>query len=176
MNKKVNPGEVDELIEQFQRLRLRELHVRYGDLELYLSNDPNEVGLSGEMGLARGGRTPAAAARSSDAEVRAPEPQVPRSTTPAPTPPPAVHQWPPDAAIVRAPYLGTFYRAPKPGSPPYVEVGSTVAPESELCIVEVMKLFTGVRAGMAGKVHAILAKDGQMVEANQPLFVLVPAS
>ncbi|PKP99641.1 MAG: acetyl-CoA carboxylase, biotin carboxyl carrier protein, partial [Alphaproteobacteria bacterium HGW-Alphaproteobacteria-13] len=81
--------------------------------------------------------------------------------------------WPEGAQIVRAPYLGTFYRAPKPGSAPYVEVGSRVTSESELCLVEVMKLFTTVRAADDGIVHAVLADDGALVEADQALFVIV---
>ena len=75
---------------------------------------------------------------------------------------------------MRAPYLGTFYRAPKPVATPYVEVGSPVAPETEICMVEVMKLFTAVHASISGRVHAVLASDGQLVDAQQPLFVLVP--
>ena len=77
--------------------------------------------------------------------------------------------------MVCAPYLGTFYRSPKPGSPPYVEVGSTVSAESELCLVEVMKLFTAVRAGVAGMIVQIMASDGELVTADQPLFAVMPA-
>jgi acetyl-CoA carboxylase biotin carboxyl carrier protein len=76
---------------------------------------------------------------------------------------------------VLAPYLGTFYRSPKPGSPPYVELGQTVGSEDEVCLVEVMKLFTAVRAGIAGTIAQVLAKDGDIVEAGQPLFVITPA-
>ena len=81
---------------------------------------------------------------------------------------------PAGAVVVSAPYLGTFYRSPKPGSPPYVEVGSVVAAESELCLVEVMKLFTAVRAGVAGKVVQVMASDGELVVADQPLFAVMP--
>jgi acetyl-CoA carboxylase biotin carboxyl carrier protein len=82
---------------------------------------------------------------------------------------------PEGAVVVRAPYMGTFYRAPKPGAPAYVELGSEVTADTELCLVEVMKLFTAVRSPVAGRVHAILATDGQMVEANQPIFAVLPA-
>ena len=51
---------------------------------------------------------------------------------------------------MRAPNLGTFYRAPKPGAPPYVSVGQRVEPTTELCLIEVMKLFTSVAAGVTG--------------------------
>lgn len=76
---------------------------------------------------------------------------------------------------MRAPYLGTFYRSAKPGSAPYVEVGATTEMDTEVCLIEVMKLFTAVRAGIAGRVHSVLVNDGQLVEANQPLLVIEPA-
>ena len=82
---------------------------------------------------------------------------------------------PANAVIISAPNLGTFYRAPKPGSAPYVEIGGTVAVGDELCLIEVMKLFTSVCAQQPGRLHAILAEDGVMVEAGQPLFAMVPA-
>ena len=81
---------------------------------------------------------------------------------------------PDGAVVIRAPYLGTFYRSPKPGAPAYVEIGGKVSPESELCLVEVMKLFTAVRAGVAGEVTQVLASDGELVAADQPLFVVIP--
>lgn len=80
---------------------------------------------------------------------------------------------PQGAIIVSAPNLGTFYRAPKPGAANYVEVGSKVNAGDELCLIEVMKLFTAVRAEAAGTVHSVLVEDGAMVEGGQPLFALV---
>jgi acetyl-CoA carboxylase biotin carboxyl carrier protein len=68
--------------------------------------------------------------------------------------------------------LGTFYRAPKPGAASFVEIGQAVVPETELCLVEVMKLFTTLRAGMTGIIRQILVSDGEMIETGQPLFVI----
>jgi acetyl-CoA carboxylase biotin carboxyl carrier protein len=76
--------------------------------------------------------------------------------------------------VVPAPSLGTFYRAPKPGAPSFIEIGQAVVPESELCLVEVMKLFTTLRAGVSGIVRQILVSDGDMIETGQPLFVVEP--
>src|SRR6267154_1689424 len=76
--------------------------------------------------------------------------------------------------VVRAPSLGTFYRSPKPGSPPYCEAGQFIGSEQELGLLEVMKLFTTVRSGVPGTVREILAKDGEMVEFDQPLFLIEP--
>ncbi len=78
--------------------------------------------------------------------------------------------------VVRAPNLGTFYRAPKPGAPPYVSLGQWVEAETELCLIEVMKLFTSVQSGVRGTVKQILAEDSQLVEFGQPLFVIDPSN
>jgi acetyl-CoA carboxylase biotin carboxyl carrier protein len=70
---------------------------------------------------------------------------------------------------VPAPLLGNFYAAPRPGDPPFVEVGDTVTEDSVIGIIEVMKLMNSVRAGVAGTVVAVLAVDGSAVEEGQPL-------
>jgi acetyl-CoA carboxylase biotin carboxyl carrier protein len=152
------------LIDEFKRSGLREMQVQHGDLEIYLSQDADAPGLGSHGG--------------------APVVQVPRSVPFTAGPPatavgtpalaPAAQDVPVGAVLICAPYLGTFYRSPKPGSPPYVEVGSDVSAESELCLVEVMKLFTAVRAGTAGKVVQVMANDGELVAADQPLFAVMP--
>ena len=71
---------------------------------------------------------------------------------------------------VPAPLLGTFYRAPKPGAPPFVEVGSSVDEETIIGIIEVMKLMNTVRAGVRGRVVEILARDGVLVEYDEVLM------
>jgi len=73
---------------------------------------------------------------------------------------------------VTAPLLGTFYRAPKPGAPPFVDVGARVEPDTIIAIIEVMKLMNTVRAGRAGRVTEILVADGALVEFGQPLLRL----
>ncbi|MFH5822936.1 acetyl-CoA carboxylase biotin carboxyl carrier protein [Georgenia sp. AZ-5] len=83
---------------------------------------------------------------------------------------------PPGHVLVRAPMLGTFYRSPKPGEPPFAEPGDTVEADSVLCIIEVMKLMNSVVAGVAGEVVASYARDGELVEFDQPLFVIREAS
>jgi acetyl-CoA carboxylase biotin carboxyl carrier protein len=71
---------------------------------------------------------------------------------------------------VTAPLLGTFYRAPKPGAPPFVEVGAAVEPDTVIAIIEVMKLMNTVRAGVHGRVVQILALDGALVEYGEALL------
>ncbi len=76
---------------------------------------------------------------------------------------------------MRAPNLGTFYRSPKPGAAPYVTVGQTVGADTEVCLIEVMKLFTSVLAGVGGAVRRVLVEDAELVEYDQPLFLIEPA-
>ena len=83
----------------------------------------------------------------------------------------------PDGMVaIRAPNLGTFYRAPKPGAPPYVELGEVIDADTEVCLIEVMKLFAPVRAGIKGSVREVRVQDGAMVEFDQILFIVEPAA
>lgn len=76
--------------------------------------------------------------------------------------------------VVTAPMLGTFYRSPKPGEAPFVELGDKVSDDSVLCIVEAMKLMNSVQAGASGEITAILAEDGDLLDYEQPLFAIRP--
>ena len=76
----------------------------------------------------------------------------------------------PGATDLPSPLLGTFYRSPKPGAPPFVQVGSQVETDTIVGIIEVMKLMNTVRAGMRGTVAAILAADGALVEYGETLL------
>jgi acetyl-CoA carboxylase biotin carboxyl carrier protein len=74
-----------------------------------------------------------------------------------------------------APMVGTFYRAPSPDTPPFVNEGDFVDEGQVVCIIEAMKLFNEIRAGTAGKVRRIFAENGQLVRAHQPLLEIEPA-
>lgn len=71
---------------------------------------------------------------------------------------------------VPAPLLGNFYAAPRPGDPPFVNPGDRVDEETVIGIIEVMKLMNPIRAGVTGKVVAVLAENGSAVEEGQPLI------
>jgi len=81
-----------------------------------------------------------------------------------------------DLQDVPAPMLGTFYRAPKPGEPPFVEVGARVEADTIIGIIEVMKLMNTVRAGVRGIVAEIPARDGALVEYGETLLRVRRAS
>lgn len=79
-----------------------------------------------------------------------------------------------DGIAVRAPLPGTFYRAPQPGAPPFVEVGDSVEPDTVIGIVETMKLMNPVHAGAAGTIAAVMVDNAQAVDAQAVLMRIVP--
>ena len=83
-----------------------------------------------------------------------------------------VAQFAAGSVLIRSPTVGTFYRAPEPGAPPFVEVGSRVTADSTTCIIEVMKLMSSIPAEHSGVVTHILVNDAQLVEAEQVLMVI----
>jgi acetyl-CoA carboxylase biotin carboxyl carrier protein len=87
--------------------------------------------------------------------------------TPDPEPPAKPDE---DTVVVPSPMLGTFYRAEAPGAAPFIEVGSTVEPDSTVCIIEVMKMMNSVAAGMTGTVVEVCAENGELVEHGDALI------
>ncbi|WP_092485618.1 acetyl-CoA carboxylase biotin carboxyl carrier protein [Candidatus Ichthyocystis hellenicum] len=74
--------------------------------------------------------------------------------------------------VIRSPMVGTFYRSPAPGQPPFVSIGSSVKAGDVMCILEAMKLLNEIEAECSGVVKSIFVEDGEPVEFNQPLFSL----
>lgn len=116
--------------------------------------------------------------RGSAAPIRqaaAPSVVVPQPSAPAPQAPRKVRPpSEPGLSEVASPLLGIFYRAPKPGEPPFVEVGARVEEDTVIGIIEVMKLMNSVRAGMKGEVAEILAENGALVEYGEILMRVRP--
>jgi len=75
-----------------------------------------------------------------------------------------------DLHIIASPIVGTFYRSASPSADPFVKIGSNVAPESVVCIIEAMKLMNEIQAEASGEVVKIYVENGQPVEYGQPLF------
>lgn len=111
-------------------------------------------------------------------EIPVPEmPQVvaaPGDSAGAPSPSPPADQLSvgENQFLVTSPIVGTFYRAPSPESPPFVEVGGTVTKGAVLCIVEAMKIMNEIECEVTGKVSTILVENAQPVEYGQPLFII----
>jgi acetyl-CoA carboxylase biotin carboxyl carrier protein len=87
------------------------------------------------------------------------------SQAPAAAPEPKGH-------ALKSPMVGTFYRAPSPGAPSFVEIGQQVTKGQTLCIIEAMKLLNEIESDFSGTVKAILVENGQPVEYGQPLFLI----
>ena len=75
---------------------------------------------------------------------------------------------------IKAEMVGTFYAAPKPGEKAFVNVGSDVGPDTEVCLIEAMKNYFAVKAGVSGTIARVLVQDGQTVQFDQPLFLVRP--
>lgn len=105
-----------------------------------------------------------------------PEPEAPVAAPSRPAAPPARHAegFPDGSALVRAPMVGTFYRAPAPDAAPFVEVGQHVEPGTTVGIIEVMKLMSSITADARGLVARIVAENGKPVEYGEVLLVIRP--
>ena len=143
----MNLEQVDSLIEKMERASLTEISYKDKDVDIKLKRE----------------LTPAAA----------PAPQTVQTQSAPAAQAPAKKAHPEDEGlVVRAPMVGTFYKAPSPEAEAYVKVGDTVSSTSVVCILEAMKLFNEIQAEVSGEVTEILVDDGDMVEYNQPLFKL----
>ncbi len=113
-------------------------------------------------------------------QVAAPVPAQAPAPVPAPAPAPAPAPEAPKAdecpgcVEIRAPIVGTFYRAPAPDAPPYVKEGDRVEKGQVLCIIEAMKLMNEIESEVSGIVKRILVENGEPVEYGQPLFLIQP--
>ncbi len=74
--------------------------------------------------------------------------------------------------VIKSPLVGTFYRSPSPGAPPFVEVGDMVSPGQVLCIIEALKVMNEIESDVRGRIVKILVENGETVEYNQPLFLI----
>jgi acetyl-CoA carboxylase biotin carboxyl carrier protein len=122
------------------------------------------------------GAAPAAPAPAAPSPVAAPVATPPSAAAPAAAPAKAGEK-PAEGPghVVTSPFVGTFYRAPSPDSPPFVEVGTVVKKGQVLCIVEAMKLMNEIEAEVAGKIAEIYVANATPVEFGAKLFRIEPA-
>lgn len=152
------PGEIARLAELFASGGWKDLRVESAGVSVHLSADRDAAPLD-------------AACAPALTQVPVPTAAQPAAAAgkPSALAEPAVSA---DWAEVRAPNLGTFYRSPKPGSAPFVEIGQKVDAQTEICLLEVMKLFTSVKAGVNGTIRKVCVEDGVLVESGQVLFLV----
>jgi acetyl-CoA carboxylase biotin carboxyl carrier protein len=120
------------------------------------------------------------------APVYAPPPvhQAPAAIAPASVPVTAPPSPPPSSAgssdtggtvVIESPMVGTYYASSSPDAPPFVSVGGPIQADTVVCIIEAMKVFTDIPAGVSGTITEIMVKNGQAVEFGQPLFRVRPS-
>ncbi|WP_017548880.1 acetyl-CoA carboxylase biotin carboxyl carrier protein [Salinicoccus carnicancri] len=132
---------IDNLIEKMEKASLTELSYKDGDVDIKLKRD---MGNSVQT-----------------APVQLPQqaPEQPMADAPVE-----------EGKMIKAPMVGTFYKAASPEADAYVKVGDKVDNTSVVCILEAMKLFNEIQAEISGEITEILVEDGDMVEYDQPLF------
>ncbi|MBY4675754.1 acetyl-CoA carboxylase biotin carboxyl carrier protein [Marinobacterium arenosum] len=147
---------VKKLIELLEESNINEIEIKEGEESVRISRGASGSVIAAPAPIAYAPAAPAA---------------------PAAAPAPAASESAPAAAssenAVRSPMVGTFYRAPSPSSPAFVEVGQSVKVGDVICIIEAMKMMNQIEADRAGVVEAILVEDGQPVEFDQPLVTIV---
>ena len=104
--------------------------------------------------------------------VPAPAEAPPAADAPPPAAPAAEERSPPSGFPIDAPMVGTMYRAPSPGAPPFVEAGSRISAGDVVCIIEAMKILNQIESEVGGVVREILVENGQPVEFGQTLMVV----
>jgi acetyl-CoA carboxylase biotin carboxyl carrier protein len=166
----IKSQDIEALLETFDNSPWQEMRLKVEGLELFLSKTHGAIAPSGAHHLAE----PGAFATTHATAPSAPPHAFSPTSGGGQAKPLSAHV--PDHWIaVRAPNLGTFYRSPKPGAAAYVTVGQAIGVDTEVCLIEVMKLFTSVLAGVAGTVRRVLVEDAELVEYDQPLFLIEPA-
>jgi acetyl-CoA carboxylase biotin carboxyl carrier protein len=157
----LGPDDVRDVLRALDSSGLDELHLELTDLILTVRRE-GAAGWTAEQHVLR-------------------RPRVEGGAEPAAGPAPAAGPDAPQAAVaeglvaVHPPLLGTFYRAPQPGAPPYVDVGDEVREDTVVGIIETMKMMTPVHAGVLGTVVEFRAANGEFADADAVLLVVDPA-
>jgi len=160
----ISRDDVLQILKMVNESQIDELHLETGDLKLMI----RKYG-QGES-VQRLESSPQRLTKEKDLEKPSVPLLSPQTDVQKPGPVPIDAE---DGLIpIRAPMLGVFYRAPKPDAPPFVEVGQFITNDDVVCIIEVMKLFNMVRAGIRGRIAKICAQNTQLVEYKQVLFLV----
>jgi acetyl-CoA carboxylase biotin carboxyl carrier protein len=145
---------VKKLIELLEESGISELEISEGEESVRISRHPR-VAMQSPMAAA---------------PMAAPAPMLAQSTTPATAA--GEHKPKVDDHTVTSPMVGTYYSASAPGAKTFVEIGTEIKVGQILCIIEAMKMMNQIESDKAGRVMAILAKNGEPVEFGQPLFII----
>jgi len=147
---------VKKLIELLDESGIAEIEITEGEESVRISRYPSGMPVAAPAPVAFAPSVPAAAPGSADVPIAAP----------------AAAEADEEGYAVTAPMVGTFYSAPSPGSPPFVQVGDRVNEGDTLCIVEAMKMMNQIESEVSGVIKSIRVQNGEPVEYGQTLFVI----
>jgi acetyl-CoA carboxylase biotin carboxyl carrier protein len=148
--------DVQTILKIIDEMGDRDVHLEIGELKVHVTRG--------------GGASPAVPVPPASAAA----PMRPVESAAPPRRSQAIFEAPAGHVAVRAPTIGTFYRAASPGARPFVEVGDRVGPEDTVCMFEVMKLFSSLNSSTAGTVTAFLVENESLVEQDQVLVLIKP--
>ncbi|NUQ68241.1 MAG: acetyl-CoA carboxylase biotin carboxyl carrier protein [Phycisphaerales bacterium] len=140
-------------------------------VKLMVDNELSELDIRNgeeEVSLRRGGG-------SMGAPVYVPQPAMPQAAPQAPAAPAAPAAPVSNLIAIESPMVGTFYAQPNPETPSFVKPGSSISPDSIVCLIEAMKVFNEIKAEKSGVIEQVLVKNGEAVEFGQKLFLIRPA-
>jgi acetyl-CoA carboxylase biotin carboxyl carrier protein len=157
-------AEVGEIIALLQRVEGSDVVLEWGDLRI----EVRRASHSAPRSTAAEPAEPVVAEQSTE-QIAQPTPE------PIPQTPPEESETPDHWVPLTAPMVGTFYRSPKPGEPPFAEVGDVVEKGSTVALIEVMKLFTELEAEVGGTVVRVDAADAALVDFGQNLLWVDPS-
>jgi acetyl-CoA carboxylase biotin carboxyl carrier protein len=150
---------VKKLIELLEESGISELEISEGEESVRISRHPRMAAMPAPVAMAPQAPQPAAAS------AAAPAAKVPATAA-------GEHKPRNDDQTITSPMVGTYYSASAPGAKPFVEIGMEIKVGQILCIIEAMKMMNQIESDKAGRVTAILAKNGEPVEFGQPLFII----
>lgn len=148
---------IDRVAEILNSSDIKEIRVKDGGSSIFMTK--NDTATANVVSAPIAGAAPVAAA-----------PAVSTSTSSAPTKAATTEEV--KGEEVKSPMVGTFYSAPSPDAAPYVKEGQEVKKGDVLCIIEAMKIMNKIEAEKAGKIVKIVAKDGESIQYDQPLFII----
>jgi len=155
---------IKRIIKIVEESEINELEVEEGELRISVRKQgPVTILSPGAAAIPHHAVSPTGPSRTESSFEDSTMPQKPETQ-------PAVE----NGVIVPSPMVGTFYRAPSPDDPVFVQVGSMVEPDTVVCILEAMKVMNEIKAGVSGKIVEILVENGNPVEFGQPLFRVQP--
>jgi len=176
----LTPEDVQEILKLLEQSSFDELYLETPQLKLIVrrGHDGTTSTAAPSPSSAALPAAPAAAPATEPPAVQATDaatatPAASQAVAEAPAPPAEQHA---EALVpIVAPLKGIFYRAPRPGAEPFVDVGSLVQEDTIVAIIEVMKLMHSVQAGVRGTIVAVCVENGQAVDRGQPLFLVRPS-